>query len=152
MSRTSFARGDFTDYLIQQLSNVLLVGDSEAPGDGGWDDDPNLPSSSYVPYVVLNAQTTQEATGSLGDSNSEYRVPYSLTFYGVSRGQVEFYADKARKVIVDLARTVVLLGDFEWKIQQARVNSIGAIGRSDNTEPSEFTQTDIVVLYVSKEI
>lgn len=145
-------RGDLTKHIIDSISPMLLVGDSKAPEAGGWDDDPNAPGSRYVPYVVLTPQTTREGDGSFGDSNSEFRVPYAFSFYGISRAQVEFYADKTRSVIVDLARTVVVLGPYEWKVQQARVNSIGAIGRTDNTEPSEFTQTDVVVLYVSKEL
>ena len=111
-----------------------------------------MPTSSYSPYVVVRPLTTQEAEGSFGDSNSEVVVPYSFSVYGVSREQTEFYADKARQTIVDLSRTVVVLGPSQWKIQQARVNSIGGIDRNDQTEPSEFSQTDVVTLYMSKEM
>lgn len=149
---TSIHRGDLTNYLISQLSPVILVGDGEAPPDGGWDDDPNLPTSSYVPYTVVRPLTAQEAEGSFGDSNSEIVTPYSFSVYGVSRDQTEFYADKVRQTTVDLARTVVVLGPSQWKIQQAKVNSIGGIDRSDQTEPSEFSQTDVVTLYMSKEM
>ena len=150
--RTSLHRGDLTAHLIDALNDFILVGDAEAPMDGGWDDDPNLPESSYSPYVVIRPLTTLEANGSLGDSNSEVIAPYSLSVYGISREQTEFYSDKARQTIVDLARTVVVLGPASWKIQQARVNSIGGIDRNDETEPSEFSQIDVVQLYMSKEM
>lgn len=148
---TSLSRGKLTKHLQTVLSPVLTVGIGEAPTAGGWDDDPNAPDSSYVPYVVINPLTTQEAEGSFGDSNSEWRVPYSFGVWGVSLEQTEQYADAVRQKVVDLARNVVVLGDFSWKIQQARVNSIGGIDRNDNTEPSEFTQTDVVSLYITRE-
>lgn len=149
---TAFYREPLTSYLIDKINDVILIGDAEAPKAGGWDDDPNLPDSSYSPYVVIRALTSQEAEGSYGDSNSEVVAPYSFSVYGVSREQAEFYADKVRQTIVDLARTVVVLGPSQWKIQQARVNSIGGIDRNDQTEPSEFSQTDVVTMYMSKEL
>lgn|SRR5512138_3718916 len=152
MTRTAFYRGDLTLYIIDAIKSVILVGDAEAPHTGGWDNDPNLPGSSYVPYVVIRPLTTLEAEGSFGDSNTEVVAPYSLAVFGINREQTEFYADLVRQTIVDLARTVVVLGPASWKIQQARVNSIGGIDRNDETEPSEFSQTDVVQLYMSKEM
>ena len=145
-------RGDFTGYLLTELSTALLVGDGDAPDEGGWDDDPSAPGSSYSPYTVVNPLTTQEATGSIGDSNSEIRAPYSMTSYGISREQVEFFADKSREIAVGLARTDVLLGEDEWRIQQVRVSSIGGVARNDSVRPSEFSQTDVVMIYLSKEL
>lgn len=152
MSRTVLFRGELTDYLLERLGEVVLVGDGKAPDEGGWDDDPNDPESSFVPYAVVSPQNAPEASGSLGDSNTEWRLPYSYTVFAISREHVEFYADRVRQACVDLARTVVVLGDSKWKIQQCRVNSIGGVSRSDVVEPSEYAQTDVVVLYISKEI
>ena len=149
---SSIHRGDLTAYLISVISPAIMVGDAVAPAEGGWDDDPNDPSSSYVPYVVMTPQTSGEASGSLGDSNFDHQLPYSFTFYGVSRDQVEFYADKGRDLITNLARERVQLSDGEWKVQQTRCTSIGGVARTDNSEPSEFAQTDVIVLYMSKEI
>lgn len=145
-------RGLLTDYLITQLTSAgLLVGDGEAPDAGGWDDDPNLPTSSYIPYVVLNPMAAAEPTGPLGDTSADFRVPYSVTAAGISRKQVETYADIGRKKITDLTRVVIQLSGENWKIQQARANSIGGVVRSDTVEPSEFTQSDVVIVYISKE-
>jgi hypothetical protein len=146
-------RGLLTDYLISQLTTAgLLVGDGEAPDAGGWDDDPNLPTSSYIPYVVLNPMAAAEPTGALGDTSTDFRVPYSVTSAGISRKQVETYADIGRKKITALSRVVIALGaEGNWKIQQARANSIGGVVRSDTVEPSEFTQSDVVIIYISKE-
>lgn len=146
------SRGGLTDYLLTQLRLTLKVGDGVAPDDGGWNDDPNLPTSSYVPYLVLNPMAVADPTGSLGDSSIDFHVPYSLSSSGISRKQVEVYADKGRKVLSELERSVVSLTGGDWKIQQVRANSIGGVVRTDNTEPSEFTQTDVLTVYLSKEI
>lgn len=149
---SSFPRGALTTYLIGQLSSQVLIGDGEAPEAGGWDDDPNAPESSYSPYVVLAPQTAQEASGSFDDSNSEWRIPYTLSSYGITREQVEWNADRSRQAMVSLARVVVDLDTGNWKIQQSRVNSIGGVARNDNTEPSEFSQVDVVTMWMSKEM
>ena len=147
-------RAQLTAHLLSSLTTAgLLVGDGQAPPTGGWDDDPNLPGSSYVPYLIINPMAVSEGTGPVGNTAVDYKVPYSVTSSGISRAQCEIYADMGRKQIVDLARTVVTLGsEGDWKIQQARANSIGGVVRSDTTEPSEFTQSDVVVIYISKEI
>ena len=146
-------RGELTDYLISELQDAgLRIGDGEAPDDGGWDDDPNLTTSSYKPYLVINPMAVPEPTGPIGDSSTDFRVPYSVTSWGISRKQVEVYADKGRKTLAELERSVIQLSGSDWKIQQARANSIGGVSRTDNTEPSEFTQSDVVIIYVSKEI
>lgn len=112
-------RGLLTDYLLGVLGTAgLLVGDGAAPEAGGWDDDPNLPNSSYVPYVVLNPMSVPEPSGPVGDTSSDFRAPYSVTSYGISRKQCEFYADASRKKITALSREVITLGsEGDWKIQ-----------------------------------
>lgn len=149
---TYFPRGELTTYLVSQLRSALLVGDAEAPLDGGWNDDPNDPDSSYSPYVVVTPQAAGDGTGSYGDSNSEQRLAYSFASYGVSREQVEFYADLARKTAVNLERSIITLNGEKWSILQARASSMGGVLRDDKTEPSEFSQTDVVTIYVSKEL
>lgn len=147
-------RGALTDYLITQLGTAgLLIGDGMAPDAGGWDDDPNVPSSTYVPYLVINPMAVAEPTGPVADTSADFRVPYSLMSSGISRKQVEVYADKGRKILTDMARVRVTLGTGgDWKIQQVRANSIGGMVRTDNTEPPEFSQTDVVTVYLSKEL
>jgi hypothetical protein len=146
-------RGELTTLLVDRLRAAsLLVGDGVAPPTGGWDDDPNLPSSGYVPYLVINPMATSDPTGPVGDTSTDFRVPYSVTSSGISRKQVEVYADKGRKTLAQMERSTVTLGGGGWKIQQARANSIGGVVRTDNTEPSEYTQSDVVIIYLSKEI
>lgn len=146
-------RGGLTDYLIATLRAVpLLIGDGVAPPTGGWDDDPNAPNSTFFPYLVVNPMSVPDPTGSVADSAMDFRVPYSLTSVGISRKQCETYADIGRKAVAALAKSTVTLSGGGWKIQQARANSIGGVSRSDNTEPSEFTQSDVVIIWLSKEL
>ena len=146
-------RGDLTAHLIAELrADGLLIGDGEAPPTGGWDDDPNAPGSSFFPYLVVNPMAVPDATGPTGDTSMDWRVPYSVTAYGISRHQTETYADKGRERIVSLERTVVTLDGGGWKIQQSRANSIGGMSRNDSVEPSEFVQSDVVTVWISKEL
>lgn len=149
---TAIQRGALTDHLISALQGVnLLVGDGKAPDDGGWDDDPNNPNSSYVPYVVILPQTAQGGNGSMGDDTSEWLVPYIVMSYGITRGQVEWQADKARLAFTTSAQDQVAMGSETWQITQTMINTIGGVARNDNMEPSEFSQIDLVSLRISKE-
>jgi hypothetical protein len=146
-------RGGITNYLIATLRAAnLLIGDGIAPSTGGWDDDPNAPNSTFKPYLVVNPMAVPDPTGAIGDSSRDFRAPYSLTSVGISRHQCETYADIGRKVVAALEKETVVLNGGDWKIQQARANSIGGVSRSDNTEPSEFTQSDVVIIWLSKEL
>jgi hypothetical protein len=145
-------RGDLTDHLLAALKvNGLLVGDGVAPDDGGWDDDPNAPNSSYLPYVVVMPQTAQAGTGSLGDNETDWQIPYTLASYGVTREQVEWFADESRVIFKSCEKDLVLMDGDKWQITQFLVMSIGGIARNDSMEPSEFSQIDLVSLRISKE-
>lgn len=146
------ARQKLTDYLIEQISQVVTVGDAEAPRDGGWDGSPDKSGSTYAAYVVLTPSTAGDATGPIGDSIGDMHVPYVITGYGVTRGQVEGYMDAVRQVVVATSRRMVVLGESTWKVQQARCDSLGGISRNDTVEPSEFSQTDVYMFYISKEL
>lgn len=146
-------RGELTTLLVDRLRAAgLLIGDGKAPDEGGWNDDPNLPTSKFMPYLVINPMAVADPTGPVGDTTTDFRVPYSVTGTGISRKQVEVYADKGRKTLALMERNTVTLGGSGWKIQQVRANSIGGVVRTDNTEPSEFTQSDVVTIWITKEI
>ena len=151
----SFPRGDLTSLFFNYLQISLLFGDGVAPDIGGWSDDPNLSTSFYSPYGVLMPLTTGEASGSIAESNAYVISPYSLTYYGISREQIELMSDRGREVASNLGRTGHVLNGLNqsstWKIMQARCSSIGGISRTDNVEPSLYSQTDVISIYISKE-
>lgn len=146
-------RGPLTDQILNDIkAEDLRIGDAEAPESGGWDDDPDSDNASYNAYGVLVPATVPELRGPIGDSSSDAQVAYVINGYGLSRSHTERYMDHVRKVVVAMARRIVVLGDSSWKIQQVRCDSIGGVSRNDSIEPSEYSQTDVYVLYLSKEL
>jgi hypothetical protein len=152
MATVVLPRSPLTNHILGQINSVVTVGDADAPEEGGWDGPPDHQTSSYTPYVVLVPATAGDATGPIGSSASDILVPYVVNGYGLSREHVEGYMDMVRQVLVAMSRTIVVLGDSSWKIQQVRCNSIGGVSRNDSIEPSEFSQTDVFTLYMSKEL
>ena len=150
---STIRRGDLTAHLLAALQvNGLLVGDGDGPDAGGWDDDPNAPDSSYIPYIVVMPQTAQGGTGSFGEDNSEWVCPYTIASYGISREQVEWQADEARTIFRTCVKDIVDMDGDKWSLTQFWVASIGGIARNDSMEPSEFSQIDLVNLRISKEL
>lgn len=152
MSASDFARGDLTAWLLEKMATTLVVGDAIAPEAGGWDGPPTKDGSGYQAYVVLTPMPAQDSSGPFGDSSADWILPYRIDSYGVSREQVEYQADTARALIRPTNRENLTAGGASYRIQQIRTTSLGGVGRSDQTEPSEYSQSDIVAVYVSKEL
>lgn len=156
MNVISFPRSDLTTAFMDWLGkDDFLVGDAVSPVGAGWDANPNKSGSNYHPYVVVTPMTVSNPTGSIAESNSYVTVPYSLTFYGVSRKQLEWMSDRCREIAVNFVREHYTLKGLDqtnsWKVMQAQLGSLGGISRSDNVEPSLYTQTDVINIYISKE-
>lgn len=149
---TYLPRSELTDFMIAELSEQILVGDVDMPDGGGWDDDPSLPDSSYVPYVILTPMPVSNISGPVGEPHADYRVPYSLTFFGISRSQVDGYADVCRKHLASITRQAIILDGESWKIQQIEPSSIGGVVRTDQMDPSTFAQSDAVTVWISKDL
>ena len=149
---SNFSRSQFTDFLLEEINKVLLCGDHEAPREGGWDGPPEDLDSSYHPYVVLGAGTIGEASGPLGDSQADVRAPYIITSYGPNRRIAEESSEIARAVLLDLARTIVVLDGANWKVQQVRTSTIGAVVRNDSAETAKFSEVDTLTVWLSKEL
>lgn len=149
---TYLPRSELTDFIIAELAQKILVGDVDHPVGGGWDDDPSLPGSSYIPYVVLTPMPISNMSGPVADPHVDYRVPFSLTFFGISRGQVDGYADLCRKHLSSITRQAIVLDGSTWKIQQIEPSSIGGITRTEIMEPSTFAQSDVITVWISKDL
>jgi len=146
-------RSYLTDHLVDYLSTGgIVIGDGVAPDAGGWDGPSDGDTSSYAPYATIIPGTSGDATGPIGQSIADATVPYIVTGYGLSRRHVERYMDKIAGVLVAIDRTMVVLGDSSWKVQQARRDSVGGVSRNDSIEPSEFSQSDVYIVYISKEL
>lgn len=144
-------RGYVTDFLLKTLEDAdFLVGDAVAPDEGGWDGDPGREGSNFHPYLVLTPQLAPAATGSLGDSSSEWNLPYALSANGVDRRQVEDLADDARELLAGLHKVYITIGGDRWRLNQVQATAVGALTYSTAVDPTQFSQTDSMLTMLSK--
>lgn len=150
----NIARGPLTDLLIttlRQSLDDLPVGDGEAPLEPhGWQGQVNAPGSEFIPYVALMPMTSGTPMGSLGDSASDWQLPYQLQAFGVARNQCEWMADHARGVLAALRGTKVQLGPDRYGVQQVRLMTLGGITRLDVTDPPYYGQADGMSVWLTK--
>jgi hypothetical protein len=125
------------------------VGLANAPLDGGWEGEPNVNGSNFVPYTVVTPNTATMASGPQSDPQGDRQVPYSLASFGVLPEQAEWMADTARAAVEQLKKTTVTLGDRDYKIQQVRTDVIGGLVRVDSTDPPYWGQVDVVTLWLT---
>lgn len=153
---TSLRRGELTGQLLVTLRTLgKPVGDGRAPrkGEGaGWDGPPNLPTSTFTPFLVLSALTAGRSSGPFGDPQGDWQLPYMLEAFGVDRDQCEWMADTARDSLGQLRGSKLTLGDATYKVQQVRTDSIGGIVPVMVTDPPFFGQEDGITVWISKEI
>lgn len=147
-------RGSLTDILITKLAETdFPVGDAGAPdaeAKAGWNGEPNAPGSTYVPYLVLTPSTATISSGPFPDPQGDWRVPYSMTTFGVSRKQTESLANRGRKILEDLSKTSVTLDGQDYKIQQINFDALGGVGRVDATSPSTYGEVDTFTVWLAK--
>src|ERR1041385_1970093 len=97
---SSLSRGPITSRLLVELGTEgFPVGDNAAPtAPFGWQGEPNEPGKTFTPWLSLSpgAATLQAPAGALGDSQSEWRLSYSVVYAGISRKQTEALADRMR--------------------------------------------------------
>lgn len=146
-------RADISTAFITHLEGAgLPVGFCQAPTNAGWDSQPNLPGSQYHAYVVVWPLTASQSSGPLGDSGADWQVPYQVISYGIDPTQVENQSDLIRIRAAGLERDRIPTTNGDWFIQQVRATSIGAMARNDTYDPAEFSQIDVLTLWISKEL
>lgn len=154
--RSTIDRGVITSYLQTHLTGAeFTVGIVVAPDGAGWQGEPGTAGSVFVPYTVLTPLNSTSPSGGLADSSSEWQLPYTFSTYGVDARQVEDLADDVRRVLADLRRVNVTMRDgaTSWQIQQTTCQSMGGVGYTTQMEPpTAFSQTDSMVLWLSKNL
>lgn len=157
---TNIYRGPLTDAMLVALStglatyangNGIPIGDGVIPAGAAWNGEPNAPTSTFQPYVVLIAGPANNSMGAVADSQADWRFPYMLGSYSSSRKALEWMADRARDVLGDLRGTVYFLGEDKYKVINVRVESIGGTNRVDQTDPPFWGQTDSLTMWMGKE-
>ena len=155
MTTATINRGPITDRLLSELKELSLpVGDNKVPDDPyGWQGaEPDIDTSSFIPWMVLTAGTAPAGSGSLGSSASEWRLPYTVFYAGVSRDQLDWLADRMRSKFVAIERELITTDSGDWKVQQLRCTSVGGTNRVGSTFPDYYTQTDLFEVWLSKEM
>lgn len=145
-------RRPLTKALLDQLATLNVpIGDMVIPRAGGWSGAVNGPGSTFRPYVVLVTLTASRSSGAFADSQADWQIPYMVESFGASREQCEWMADSARDGLDALSKTRLQLGEDRYKVQQIRVDSIGAVNRVTVTEPAFYGQQDGYSIWLSKE-
>lgn len=152
---TTIQRRLLTNQLLTTLAVALgkPVGDGVIPDDSGWTGTgPNAPGSTFIPYVVLTALTAVPApgTGDFATPQGDWHMPYTCQSFGASRDQAEWMADAARDAFDTLTKTVIALGDANYKVQQVWTASIGGNNRVAATDPAYWGQQDTVNFWLAK--
>lgn len=128
-----------------------VIGDGELP-DANWIGEPMLPESVFEPFAVLSELNADHAEGPIGASQGDWRMPYMVECFGISRGQVSWLADRLRNALNGMRYSKILLGPNTYKVQLVRTDSIGQPTQINVTFPSFWHQQDAATLWMGKEI
>ena len=151
---SSISRGPITTRLLAELvTEGCPVGDNASPtAPYGWQGEPNEPGTTFTPWLSLSpgAASLQSPTGAMGDSQSEWRLSYSVVYAGISRKQTEALADRMRLNLTNIARESVDSDTGKWRIQKITCTTIGNTNRIGSAYPDYFTQADSFEVWVTK--
>ena len=92
----------------------------------------------------------QSPAGSMGDSQSDWRLNYSVVYAGISRKQTEALADRMRLNLTNIARESLDTPTGRAQLQKVTCTSIGNTNRVGSAYPDYFTQADTFEVWVTK--
>ena len=151
---SSISRGPITNRLLSELDTEgFPVGDNASPVvPYGWQGEPNDPGTTFTPWLSLTpgVASLQTPPGSIGDSQSQWRLNYTIVYAGVSRKQTEALADRMRLNLTNIARESVDTPTGKWRIQKVTCIGIGNTSRIGSAYPDYFTQADSFEVWVTK--
>lgn len=154
-------RGVITDWIMEEMGRgEFLVTDispedKSLPGSFGWVGEMGQEGATFNPYFILIPQTATNnfsPSGFAGDI--DYRLPYTVTAFGVSRRQVEDIADDLRSFITGSRSTELFMKDgvTRWTITFIDISTIGGVGYNGQVDPPMYSQTDNYLVTVSLRI
>ena len=150
---SSVSRGPITTRLITELETAgFPVGDNTAPDvTYGWSGEPG--SGTFTPWMTITplAAQQQRPPGSLGDTGTEWIMPYSVFYAGISRAQSEALADRMRNALTNITRESVTTDTGSWRIMKLSCTAIGSTNKIGSTYPDYFTQVDTFEVWITKE-
>ena len=145
-------RGKISDWIEQKLIAAGFKAENmTAPTDAGWRDDVYSEGAEFIPYIVINPQTSSQPSGSMATSSSDWVLPYTISSYGITRAQVEDLSDDARATLINgRGETFTMRDGTTWKVISIQCSSIGGVGVNQNIVPFAYSQSDSIVIYISK--
>lgn len=144
-----------TDALITAVSTAtgFPVGDADHPDPPyGWSGQSGAPGSTFSPYSILTPQNSSQSSGPLSDTQGDWHLTYTIASFGTNRTQCEWICDLARSAFSSLKKETFESGSDTYQIMQVRTENIGGVVRSDAVEPATFGQTDVISVWVTKEL
>lgn len=156
MTKSSVSRGPITTRLITELNTEgFPVGDNTVPRVSyGWSGEPNSEDATFTPWMTISplAGQTQRIEGALGDTGTEWRLPYGVFYAGLSRKQTEALADRLRFKLSNIQREGVITDTGTWRIMKISCVGIGSTNKISSAYPDYYTQNDTFEVWISKEI
>lgn len=150
---SAISRGPITNRILSELATAgFPVGDNTTPIDAfGWQGQPNETDSVFIPYMTCAALTGQvQRVQGMGDTGTEWSLPYSVFYAGVTRKQTEALADRLRSALTNIEREDVETDTGRWQIQKISCTSVGGSVKQGSAFPDYFTQVDSFDVWVSK--
>lgn len=151
---SSISRGPITNRLLAELETEgFPVGDNSSPTvPYGWQGEPNDPAATFTPWLSLSPGTavSQTPAGSMGDTQVDWRLNYSVFYSGTSRKQTEALADRMRLNLTNIKRESITTPTGNWRIQKIGCPAIGNTSRIGSAYPDYFTQADSFEVWVTK--
>jgi hypothetical protein len=153
MPVSSISRGPITNRLLAELATEgFPVGDNASPvASYGWQGEPNDPGTTFTPWLSLSpGAASLQTPQAMGDSQSEWRLSYSVMYAGITRKQTEALADRMRLNLTNIARESIDTPTGKWRIQKTTCVAIGNTTRIGSAYPDYFTQADSFEVWVTK--
>ena len=151
---SSPSRGPVTTRILTELeTSGFPVGDNTSPETPyGWSGEPDGPGQTFTPWMTCAALAgaPQRIPGALGDTGTEWSLPYSVFYAGVSRKQTEALADRLRTALTNISRESVATDTGNWKIQKISCSTIGSSTKVGSAYPDYFTQADTFDVWITK--
>jgi hypothetical protein len=152
---SAISRGPVTNRVIAELEvEGFPVGDNQAPTvPFGWQGEPNSTTSTFIPWMSVAPLTgqSQRTPGAMGDTGTEWSLPYSVFYSGMSREHVEALSDRVRNRLTNITREGVETDTGRWRIMKISCHTVGGVNRVGSTFPDYFTQSDTYDVWVSTE-
>jgi hypothetical protein len=151
---SSVSRGPITERVLAELQTEgFPVGDnSNPPPPYGWSGEPGATGTTFTPWMTCTplAGSPQRLPGAMGDTGTEWSLPYTVFYAGITRKQTEALADRLREALTNIAREAIITPTGKWRIQKISCTAIGSSNKVGSAYPDYYTQADTFDVWVSR--